>query len=300
MSGKQIKLFLVDGSPGGLTTAEITNWTGHVLVGGRAELGELLKRDEVQRTGLYLLLGEDESAVGEMRCYIGEADVVAERLRMHAKQKDFWDRVVVVSSKDSNLTKAHVRYLESRLVALATAAGRVSLENGTVPARPRLPEADASDMDFFLAQLQIVLPVLGVNAVRVKAPAGGSVVSETSTSPVFGLSVPKSQVEARAQLIDGEFTVIAGSRLVASWTDKGTAESTRRAYAGYALRHRKLLSDGTVRVDGGVGVLTRDVVFSSPSLAGAVLLGRSCNGRISWVDEQGGTFGEWEDRDLPA
>lgn len=112
--------------------------------------------------------------------------------------------------------------------------------------------------------------------------------------------MPKSQLDARAQLIDGEFTVLAGARLVASWTAKGTAESTRRVYAGYASRHRKLLSDGTVRVDGGVGVLTRDVVFSSPSLAGAVLLGRSCNGRISWVNEQGGSYGEWEDRDLQA
>lgn len=28
MAGRQIKLFLVDGIPGGLTTAEITNWTG--------------------------------------------------------------------------------------------------------------------------------------------------------------------------------------------------------------------------------------------------------------------------------
>jgi len=77
MSGKQIKLFLIDGTPGGLTTAEITNWTGHVLSASRSHLAGLLKRDEASRTGAYLLLGDDEAAVGNTRCYIGEAAVTA-------------------------------------------------------------------------------------------------------------------------------------------------------------------------------------------------------------------------------
>jgi hypothetical protein len=168
VSGKQIKLFLVDGAAGGLTTAEITNWTGHVLSARRSDLAELLRREEAQRTGVYLLLGDDESALGETRCYIGEADVVADRLRHHLREKEFWDRVIVITSKDTNLTKSHGRYLESRLIFLATEAKRVTLENGTAPPVPSLPEADSSDMDYFLAQLQIVLPVLGVNAIRVK------------------------------------------------------------------------------------------------------------------------------------
>ena len=64
MRGKQTKLFLVDGKPGGLTTAEITNWTGHVLTASRSDVAELLRRDEASRTGVYLLLGEDSDASG--------------------------------------------------------------------------------------------------------------------------------------------------------------------------------------------------------------------------------------------
>ena len=141
MAGQQIKLFLVDGTPGGLTTAEITNWTGHVLHARRSDLGALLNRAEAQRTGVYLLLGDDPTAIGETRCYIGEADVVADRLRHHHRDKEFWDRAVVVTSKDTNLTKSHGRYLEARLIALATQAARVSLENSTKPPLPvaRLP-----------------------------------------------------------------------------------------------------------------------------------------------------------------
>lgn len=265
MGGKQIKLFLVDGTAGGLTTAEITNWTGHVLSARRSDLADLLRRDEAQRTGVYFLLGDDESVVGDTRCYIGEADVVADRLRHHQRDKEFWDRVVVITSKDTNLTKSHGRYLESRLISLAGQAGRVSLENGTAPPVPSLPEADASDMDYFLSQLQIVLPVLGVNAIRVKlatSSTGTSVVA--AVSPIFHLTNPRTRVDAQAQQIDGEFTMLAGSIVVASWHGVGKAESTIKAYSSYRAQHERLVADGAIVVNDGAGRVTRDIVFPSP------------------------------------
>ena len=297
MSGKQIKLFLIDGTPGGLTTAEMTTaWTGHVLAASRSDLGDLLQRPEAQRTGVYLLLGDDEAAVGDTRCYIGEADVVADRLRHHQRDKDFWDRVVVITSKDTNLTKSHGRYLESRLISLATLAGRVTLENSTAPPVPALPEADASDMDYFLSQLQIVLPVLGVNAIRVRPPKPPATAAvEVTESPLFHLQNVKAGVNAQAQQIDGEFTVLAGSTVVASWHGVGKAESTMKAYASYRAQHERLLADGAILVENGVGQVTRDIVFSSPSTAGAVALGRSCNGRREWIAGSE-TFGGWESR----
>ena len=296
MNGRQIKLFLVDGTPGGLTTAEITNWTGHVLQARRSDLADTLRREESQRTGVYLLLGEDESAVGETRCYIGEADVVAGRLRHHQRDKDFWDRVVVITSKDTNLTKAHGRYLESRLIALANQAGRITLENGTAPPLPALPEADASDMDFFLAQLQVVLPVLGVNAIRVRpAKTEPTVAPDQVESPIFELVKRRAGIYARAQQVDGEFTVLADSIVVGSWRGVGRAASTVKAYASYRAQHERLVADGSIAVDGAVGRVTRDLVFSSPSTAGAVVTGHSCNGRVEWVSREG-TFGAWESR----
>lgn len=296
MSGKQIKLFLVDGTPGGLTTAEITNWTGHVFSARRSDLADLLRREETQRTGVYFLLGNDETTVGDARCYIGEADVVGDRLRHHHREKDFWDRVVVITSKDTNLTKSHGRYLESRLISLATLAARVTLENGTAPPVPALPEVDASDMDYFLAQLQIVLPVLGVNAIRTRpgqpAPAGAAASTE---SPVFRLKHAKLGVDARAQQVDGEFTMLAGSLVVSTWHGVGKADSTIKAYASYRAQHERLVSDGAIVVGDSRGQLTRDIVFSSPSTAGAVALGRSCNGRREWISPEG-SFGDWESR----
>ena len=303
MGGKQVKLFLVEGTPGGLTTAEITNWTGHLLTGPRSRLADLLTREEARRTGVYLLLGEDPEAVGGVRCYVGEADEIRIRLKEHhsARGKDFWDRAVIITSKDANLTKSHSRYLEARLIALATAAGRSHVENGTNPPVPGLPEADVSDMDYFIDQLKIVLPVLGVNVMRGRTttsaaqPVAGPA---AVVSPEFQLTVVKRGISARAMQIDGEFTVLQGSIGAGEVRTGSFSASTTSAYNAFRQLHHKLLEDGSLRRDGSQAAFTRDVVFSSPSTAGAIITGRSCNGRIAWVTEAGLTFGQWERQGL--
>ncbi len=197
LGGKQVKLYLVEGTPGGLTTAEITNWTGHVVTAPRSRLADLCVREEARRTGVYLLLGDDPEALGGQRCFVGEADEIASALSQHrgVLGMDFWDRVLIVTSKDANLTKVHRRYLESRLIRVAVKAGRSHVENGEQPPPPpALPEADVSDMDFFVDQLRTVLPVLGFNVLRglavAQAPAQPSAAQPT-VSPEFWLPVPK-------------------------------------------------------------------------------------------------------------
>ena len=179
--GRSIRLFLADGTPGGLLTAEIMNWTGHVVAAPRSDLAALLKRPETSRTGIYILLGyillgDDPESLGGTLAYIGEGDEVRTRLQQHARAeerggKDFWGRAIVLTSKDANLTKAHARYLESRFITLAQEARRSRLINGTAPPTLPLPEADVSDMEYFIAQAKIILPVLGVNILRSTATA---------------------------------------------------------------------------------------------------------------------------------
>ena len=59
MKGKTILMYLADGEPTGLLVAEIRNWTGKVLVAPRSQLDQLSKREELRRTGVYLLVGPD-------------------------------------------------------------------------------------------------------------------------------------------------------------------------------------------------------------------------------------------------
>lgn len=317
MAGKQVRLFLVDGTAGGLITAEIMNWTGHVLKGTREDLGVIRSRKEAQRTGVYLLLGEDEET-GEALAYIGQSDDVAKRLTHHDRdeKKGFWTDVLVITSKDQNLTSAHVRFLESRLIRLAKSIGRTPLANSNEPTGgAELPEADASDMEYFVEQLRVVLPVLGVNIFRGRQTRAVDPPTTTTTttippvttepsatdpvpsSPVFYLRQKKGTINAQAQVIDGEFTVLAGSIVAGAVAENANyAASTAGQLEVRRQQHRLLVEDGSIEVGAdGLGKLTRDVVFNSPSAAGAVCLGRaSCNGRIEWTTEQGETYDHWE------
>ncbi|MCV7198652.1 GIY-YIG nuclease family protein [Mycobacterium angelicum] len=299
MTGKQVKLFLVDGAAGGLTTAEISNWTGKIVSAPRSKLAELVARPEAAKTGVYLLIGDDPEVVGGIRLYVGETDVLSKRLRDHHAKKDFWDRALLIASTDDNLTKAHARYLESELIRIGLAAGRSTLENTTSPDRPALPEADKAVMEEFIRELHILLPVLGIHLFRSRsaiASVSPAVVSESS-SPIFRLAVPKFGIDARAQLVDGEFTVLAGSTVAAEIrANEKYAASTASAYSAYEAIHRKLREDGTIDITRSPAVTTRDVQFTSPSTAGSIVTGRSCNGRQAWTSDAGITYGAWETR----
>lgn len=295
MAGKHIELFLVDGKPGGLTTAEIAGWTGHVLSGPRADLGKLLAREEASRNGTYMLFGDDSEAINGTRCYIGRTEKFHDRFKQHDAKKDWWDRAILISCRDDSFNEGHWGYLEHRLVQLATEAERVTLENGNSPQPRKLSEAQRSDMESFIDQLRVILPVLGINALRKVSPATTQPVQVNDDSPVFSLRA-KNGIFARAKVDGDEFIVLEGSTCIAGWTATGKSESTRRSYAGFKATHDKLVADGTIvaRRD-GLGELTRDVPFPSPSRAGAIMLGRSCNGLTSWLYD-GGTYSDWVNR----
>lgn len=301
--GRTLKLFLVDGVPNGLLTAEIMNWTGHVITGPRSRLGELIQRPEVRRTGIYFLVGPDAGAGLGTQVYIGETDDVTTRLKDHNRPekqdgsggKDFWERVCVVTSKDANLTKGHVKFLESRLIRIAQDAGRCQQLNKTDPGYANLPEADRADMEFFLEQIQTLLPVLGFDFLR-EQPKPATAVEAADVdgakrvaSPNFVCEVRRHDIRALGQEVDGEFVVLAGSTARAEW--EGADDGYRRLF--YELVGQGVLAPTP---DGKRRAFLRDYAFSSPSAAAAVVSGRSANGRVQWVTEVGGqTYGGWQE-----
>ena len=153
-----IKIFLVKGSSSNLRTAEISNWSGKAIACSRNELDELAKRDEATRPGVYFLIGNDLET-GEPSVYVGEAEEVAKRLKQHLS-KDSWNQVVAFVSKDENLTKAHIKYLEGKLIAIGLEAGKGVIHNNQ-SSGARLPESDQAEMDIFLDRILKLLPVMG-------------------------------------------------------------------------------------------------------------------------------------------
>ncbi|WP_081079451.1 GIY-YIG nuclease family protein [Burkholderia cepacia] len=299
-TGKSIKLFLADGSPSGIITAEIMNWSGHVIAAPRSRLADLLKRHETNRAGLYILLGDKPNG-DEQIAYIGETESVAERLTYHARPedkggKDFWRHVFLITSKDANLTKGHLRFIESKLITIASKASRIALENsrGIVTEYGMLPEADMADMLYFIEQIKLVLPVLGLNLLRETPPPVANQLNGSAVdSPVFILSAPKLGITARAQEFDGEFVVESGSFAKSTWTERNLNE-------GYSKLHQQLQAHGVlVATHGGLLRFAKEYSFNSPSAASAVILGRADNGRKSWRTKQGNiSYGDWQVQQL--
>ena len=295
MSGKHIELFLVDGEPGGITTAGITGWAGRILSGPRTALSRLLAREEAHSNGVYLLLGEDPDAIESVRCYIGRTEDFSARFLDHNREKEWWDRAFLISSLDDSFNEGHWGYLESRLLQIATTTKRCTLRDNVQKPQPRkLSEAQQSDAEAFLEQIRGVLSVLGVNILRGahRAPEQQAPPPDID-SPIFTLAAPKRGVKAHARVVGGEFIMMEGSRVVGEWTNAGRTSSTRRSYESLCAQHTKLVDDGSIAVEGTIGTLTRDIPFPSPSTAGSIAVGYSCNGRIAWTWE-GGTYKDWE------
>ena len=154
--GRTLKLYLVDGSPSGVITAELGVSSVRAAVATRTALPDLIRREEATRTGIYVLVCPDPDLPGRQLAYVGEGDQVRTRLAAHDsdESKDFFTRAVLIVSKDENLTKAHGRYLESRIIAAIRGAGRAKLVNGTEPPFKGLPEPEIADMERVLDEIE--------------------------------------------------------------------------------------------------------------------------------------------------
>ena len=160
MLGKKLTVYLANGLPSGIRHVEIANWSGQGIACPRSRLKDLSDWPEATRPGVYFLLEKDSGDTGD-RVYIGESEDVQRRLKDHFRNKDFWNEAVLFTSKDDNLTKSHIMYLESRLTQMGISAGRFEVEAGKIPTKASLPRADRDAMEEFLLNVHIVLGALG-------------------------------------------------------------------------------------------------------------------------------------------
>ena len=178
-----IRIFVPDGDPEGVRLIDRMNWTGLGVVFPRSKWPELKQRPEMQRTGIYILVGykgEDELPT----VYIGQADGVRGRIDSHYTAKDFWDRGIVFVSTSGGLNRAHATWLEYALVKRAGEAKQCRLDNGNVPQEPALTEAEKADTHGFLKEILQILPLVGVRAFEFpKAVATPLAADPTDTSP---------------------------------------------------------------------------------------------------------------------
>jgi len=279
MPGATIKLFLVHGDAKRLRTAELSAWPGKAIAGPRSELAGVLGRDEAAKPGVYFLSGADSES-GKSAVYVGEAENIRDRLRVHLGE-DFWNHVVFFISKDENLTKAHVRYLEGRLIEQARSAGRALVKNNQ-SSGAKLPECDREEMEIFVEKIQLLMPVLGVDALLPIGPTPeGRDENQILVCEIKGL-------KATGYATPTGFVVLKGSQAVLK------EQEHAHQYPHTLGSRRRLIEDGTLVEERDHLKFTRDAEFSSPSAAATVVHGGSANGLLAWRSKGGKTLKELE------
>jgi len=278
--GKQLRLFLPDGTPSGPRYYELVNWTGQALVMPASRIKELISGawPEFERPGIYLVRGESEE--GHARLYIGESENVAKRVQGHPSSLGFEvTELLLFSSKDDNLTKSHVLWLESALIDLATTAKRTALTNITVPLTKTLSKAEQATMLEFLENLELVAQTAGFNYFT-KAK-----IRNVGPTPAARLTLHKvtQGIKAQAVQTDEGFVVLAGSR--------ASGHATEALGKGYAQQREELIEQGVMKLEPDSHYLfTVDTVFSSPSAAASIIAGYPSSGPQSWSDQNGVTL----------
>ncbi|MCF8260052.1 MAG: GIY-YIG nuclease family protein [Melioribacteraceae bacterium] len=281
--GKTIKIFLIDGDTNGRLTCELSNWTGKAYKLPRNLIKICTDRPEIQTTGVYILLNKSADLSKKGQLYIGEAENIFNRLTQHIKEKDFWNEAIVFISKDDNLNKAHIKYLENRLHEIGFSANRYELINNQKPTQSSISESDRAEMEEFLSNILTLVSTLGYNAFEQIRQADTNV--ETDEEDLFYIDAARGANGIGKTTSEG-FVVFEHSQI---------ADPVTNSYPKTMQKLRDtLISEGIIVNDGDKLILKRDYLFSSSSSAAMIIMGRSANGLTEWKMKTGETLQDFE------
>ena len=276
------------GEPEGLRIIEKDNWSGRAVVFPRSVMSEARDLEELQGPGVYILRGPGPGYEDRNRIYVGQSDDVQRRLIDHTnpkKGKEFWTEVVAVTSKDANLNKAHILYLEARLAELADEADRATLDNRTGLSTDKsvLSRADLATAESFLENALICLQALGIHEFEP--------LSRSDEKPIF--TFRRGKVTARLMSLPGGFAVLAGSRARISESKRFKGTSAER------LRDDLIARGSLKQVEGSLYEFMHVCRFKSAGIAGTICYGTFGPDRSSWIGPDGRTLKQWQDEGPP-
>jgi hypothetical protein len=275
---KTIKIFLIDGDPNGRMSCELSNWSGKAYKIPRIKIKDCTDRDDLSSTGVYLLFGKDDE--GKDQVYIGEAESILKRLNQQLTSKDFWNEAIVFISKDENLNKAHIKYLENRLHDIAKGAKRYSIDNSIIPTQSSISESDRAEMEEFIEYIKMLVNTLGHKVFDEKREF-----KPKQKQAIFYIKAARGADGQGEPTSDG-FVVFKGSKAAGSCVPSMTPN--------LMVLRQKLINENTLIEKGDHLEFKDDYIFSSPSTASSILLGRNSNGLTDWKLNDGRTLKDFE------
>jgi len=247
----------------------------------KKQIRKSARREESNCSGVYFLSGTDpETNKGAID--IGEAECIKDRVKSHLS-RDFWNNITFFVTKDENPTKAHIKYLEERLIDIARSTERAIVMNSQ-GSGAKLPESDREDMEVFLEKMQQVLPVLGVESFLDKSSSAvhGKQEKELLHCNIKGLT-------ATGYLTPNGIVVLKGSQAVLK------ERASAKKWPSVLAQRNKLIEEGALVHNGGAYVFAKDIEFTSPSSAAATIHGGSANGLTAWVNQNGAQLKKLQD-----
>ena len=279
--GKTIKIFLIDGDPNGRMSCELSNWSGKAYKIPRIKIKDCIDRDDLTSTGVYLLFGKDEN--GKDQVYIGEAESILKRLNQQLTSKDFWNETIVFISKDENLNKAHIKYLENRLHDIAKAANRYKVDNSIIPTQSSISESDRAEMEEFIEYIKMLVNTLGHKVFDEKREF-----NPNQKQVTFFIKAARGADGQGEPTSDG-FVVFKSSKAAGSTVPSMTQN--------FLTLRQNLVNQGVLIDKGEYLEFLDDYIFSSPSTASSIVLGRNSNGLTEWKLKDGTTLKDFESAD---
>lgn len=285
LKGKNIDLYLMDGTITGRIKCTLSNWTGVAYRIPRTDLDLCNNRSDLKQSGVYFLFGVSDKTE-KNKVYVGQAGLrkngegLLMRLKEHVRNtKEFyWTEAIVFTTSNNSFGPTEISYLENRFCTLATTVGRYEVENSNDPTHGNVTEEKESELEEFIDSACIMMGALGHKVFepllqQERTPPTEDAVHE----PV--LSFARTNMTAKGQRTSDGFVVFKGSA-IAKESQKSCPKGVQK------LREN-------AKVDSN-NCLLEDMLFSSPSAAAAFVGGSSLSGNAMWKTEDGKTLGELE------
>ncbi len=282
---KTITTYLVDGSPTWIKTVELSNWIWKAIIIPRAKLKDVKQRQEILQPAIYFLFWKDEN--WNDLAYIWEAENLINRIWNHDTNKDFWDIVIAFVSKDNNITKADVKYLEAKAIEKAKKSNRYLLQNWVEPIPNNLPEYQVSTMNEFLDNIDLLISAIWYPIIKEIQTN----IEEKNQENIYYLK--SKWFEWKWIYNEDWFTILKWSKwpkLIQEWQIKSK---------WYAFRNRPILIENwIIKEENDYIIFLDNFTFDSSSSAASLIWWASLNWWISWKNKNWKTLDEIERKNL--